>query len=151
MNFTAQAESLLQKLEGLRLNAYQDSGGVWTIGYGHTGFDVNPYSVITLEQAQELLQQDLAETVLGVQRAVTAQLNDNEFSAVVILTYNIGIDAFLHSRLLMFLNAYSKSSARIAWAQWCHIKGVVCSGLVSRRAVEISLFNQPLSTGTSNA
>jgi len=30
------AAALIRVFEGLRLEAFQDSGGVWTIGYGHT-------------------------------------------------------------------------------------------------------------------
>lgn len=34
--------ALTRRFEGLRLDAYQDCAGVWTIGYGHTGADVTP-------------------------------------------------------------------------------------------------------------
>ena len=31
---------IIKEFEGLRLTSYQDSVGVWTIGYGHTGPEV---------------------------------------------------------------------------------------------------------------
>ena len=37
MNISANGIKLIQQFEGLRLKAYQDAVGVWTIGYGHTG------------------------------------------------------------------------------------------------------------------
>ncbi len=49
-------KNLVKRFEGLRLTAYQDSVGVWTIGYGHTGPDVHPGMTITEEQADELLE-----------------------------------------------------------------------------------------------
>ena len=49
---------LIESFEGLRLNSYQDSVGVWTIGYGHTQ-SVQPGQTITQQQAQAFLQQDL--------------------------------------------------------------------------------------------
>ena len=29
--------ALIERFEGLKLRAYQDGNGIWTIGYGHTG------------------------------------------------------------------------------------------------------------------
>ena len=37
--------SLVATFEGLRLQPYQDVGGVWTVCYGHTGPDVVPGDV----------------------------------------------------------------------------------------------------------
>jgi len=45
--------------EGLRLTAYQDSGGVWTIGWGHTGPEVHEGLVWTREQCAAALKHDL--------------------------------------------------------------------------------------------
>ena len=52
-------QTLIKKFEGLRLTAYQDMVGVWTIGYGHTGPDVKPGLTITQQQADQLLINDL--------------------------------------------------------------------------------------------
>ena len=67
-----QGIALLKRFEGLRLNAYQDSGGVWTIGYGHTsaagGLPVNRGLNITYEQAEQLLKDDLERMTYPVIR-----------------------------------------------------------------------------------
>ncbi len=52
---------LVKDFEGLRLTAYQDSVGVWTIGYGHTGPEVKPGMTISQAQADNYLQTDLAK------------------------------------------------------------------------------------------
>lgn len=36
MSVNAETLELIKRWEGLRLEAYQDTGGIWTIGYGHT-------------------------------------------------------------------------------------------------------------------
>ena len=46
---------LTKQFEGLRLDAYQDCAGVWTIGYGHTGRDVKPGQRVTPLEAEVLL------------------------------------------------------------------------------------------------
>lgn len=51
----------LKKDEGLRLKAYQDTVGVWTIGYGHTGPEVKPGLVWTEAQAEAALVEDIIE------------------------------------------------------------------------------------------
>jgi GH24 family phage-related lysozyme (muramidase) len=53
------AAALIPVFEGERLKAYKDSGGVWTIGIGHTK-NVTPNMVITPEQAQSLFAEDAA-------------------------------------------------------------------------------------------
>lgn len=49
----------LKRDEGLVLKAYQDTVGVWTIGYGHA--HVQPGTVWTAEQAETALRQDVIE------------------------------------------------------------------------------------------
>ena len=68
---------LVKDFEGLRLNAYQDSVGVWTIGYGHTGSDVKPGMTITQAKADQLLQADLAKFNSCVTSSINKPLNPN--------------------------------------------------------------------------
>lgn len=61
MNHTISKEAILalKREEGLSLVAYRDQGGVYTIGYGHTGPEVHVGLVWTLEQAEAALLLDL--------------------------------------------------------------------------------------------
>ena len=71
MNVSPAGREMIEKFEGLRLEAYRDIVGVWTIGYGHTGPDVTPDRVITKEEADELLSHRLAtEFEPGVLHAI---------------------------------------------------------------------------------
>lgn len=51
----------LKRDEGLRLNAYRDTVGVLTIGYGHTGPDVKPGLVWNQGKAEAALIEDVRE------------------------------------------------------------------------------------------
>jgi hypothetical protein len=70
-SYGSQGYALTRKFEGLRLTAYQDQVGVWTIGYGHTGPDVHRNLTITEDQADVLLHADIAQAVTCVRHAVT--------------------------------------------------------------------------------
>src|SRR5438270_11416483 len=51
--------AMIKSFEGLRLDAYRDPVGIWTIGYGHT-LGVQPGMTLTEPQATDFLRQDLA-------------------------------------------------------------------------------------------
>ena len=93
--------NFIKSHEALRLKAYQDSKGVWTIGWGHTK-GVQPGDVITREQAEQFIRDDFA----WVERPLNADLvtgrdmplvTQNEFDALCALVFNIGSDAYLES------------------------------------------------------
>ena len=85
---------LIKRFEGLELEAYQDIAGIWTIGYGHTGSDVQPGMKISERDAEELLRRDLKPREQAVEGAVKVPLNQNEFDALVSFVYNVGAAAF---------------------------------------------------------
>ena len=58
MNISQTGIDLLKHFEGCELEAYQDSVGVWTIGYGHTK-DVEKGMKITQELAEHMLKEEL--------------------------------------------------------------------------------------------
>lgn len=80
---------LIESFEGLRLNAYKDSVGVPTIGWGHT-HGVKMGDSITREQAEEFLKQDLASARADVERTVIQPLTPNQYGALVSFTFNLG-------------------------------------------------------------
>lgn len=141
--------ALLKRFEGCKLVAYQDQGGVWTIGYGHTGLDVHEGLVITQETADLWLQQDLQRTVLGVVKSLDIQLGQNAFDALVVFSYNVGLGNEAHSTLLKLVNATYYGAASAEFMKWDHIDGVENEGLKSRRAAERALFLTPDSPATA--
>jgi GH24 family phage-related lysozyme (muramidase) len=141
VNFSDNGFSLLKEFEGCRLKAYKDVGGVWTIGYGATGPDVYEGLVISQEQADTWLRQDVSYFAKSVNDFVTVKLNQNEFDALVCLSYNIGLGAFKSSTLLKLLNGNTdRSLVASEFLKWCKVDGKVVEGLKRRREREKSLF-----------
>lgn len=144
----AETLALIQQWEGLRLEAYQDVGGVWTIGYGHTK-TAKPGMKISKGQATALLRQDLADAEAAVSSLTTVELSDNQYGALVSLVYNIGAGAFQRSTLLRKLNAGDYAAVPGELARWNKVNGKPVEGLSNRRAAEAGLWvrgpNKPLS------
>lgn len=132
--------TLTQAFEQCRLTAYQDSKGVWTIGWGHTGKDVRPGSYITQERADELLKQDILYAQIAVQRYVKVPLTQDEFDALTDFAYNIGVGAFAGSTLLLLLNKGDYHGAAAQFGYWDKSGGKVLAGLLRRRAAERDTF-----------
>jgi len=130
---------LLKSFEGLRLKAYQDSVGVWTIGYGTTS-GVRPGMVITEAQAEELLKRDLDRFEQAVSELVTVPLTDDQFSALVTFTYNVGEGSLADSTLLGLLNQGDYQGAADQFLRWDKAGGQALPGLTRRRRAERALF-----------
>jgi lysozyme len=126
--------------EGLRLTAYKDGGGVWTIGYGHTGSDVREGLTIPLSEAERLLTRDLRTAEGYVNRLVQVKLTQNQFDALVSFVYNLGGEAFANSTMLRLLNAGDYEGAAKQFPRWNKDNGKVVQGLINRRAKEQELF-----------
>jgi lysozyme len=134
---------LIKRAEGLKTNAYQDAGGKWTIGYGHTGTDVGSGKVISEGEAESLLKNDIDWAEKVVQQSVKVPLNSNQFSAVTSLVYNIGSGNFAKSPVLQNLNAGKYQEAADAFAHHNRGSGKVLQSLINRRAAEKELFLKP--------
>jgi len=140
--------ALICGFEGLKLKAYDDGVGVWTIGYGTTiypnGFKVKKGDTCTEAQAKAYMAHDLKKFESAVNSAVIVPINQNQFDALVSLAYNIGTGAFKESTLLKKLNAGDCRGASAQFAVWNKGSGKVMQGLVNRRAVERKLFEKAL-------
>ena len=139
LSYSTTGLTMTEQLEGLQLTAYQDQVGRWTIGYGHTGPDVHAGLTISPARAQQLLESDLA-AIACVNRAVTANINQNQFDALVDFVFNLGCGSLLSSALLRFVNAGDFASAAQQFLRWDHAGGVAVPGLLLRRKAEMQLF-----------
>lgn len=133
----------LKEFEGLELRAYQDLGGVWTIGFGHT-LHVKAGQVITLQRAEELLRIDLDKFERCVSAAVEVELYQSQFDALVSFAYNVGCHAFRTSTLLVKLNEGDHIGAADQLPRWNKVKGTVHRGLTRRRESERLMFLEEL-------
>jgi lysozyme len=135
---------LIKRWEGCKLKAYQDSVGVWTIGYGLTSaagiVPVVKGMRITQEQADAYLVQALVKYESGVRRALTRQPSQPQFDAMVSLCYNIGPGAFGGSTLVRRFNDGDIQGAADAFLMWNKAGGKELRGLVNRRKAERALF-----------
>ena len=140
MNLGYEGTKLLKFFEGCKLTAYQDSVGVWTIGYGHTK-GVLEGMTITQEGAEQLLQTELEEYEGYIEKYVTVPLTQNQFDALVVWVYNLGPTNFRNSTLLKELNAGNYNAAGQEITRWNKAGGKVLAGLVKRREAEAQLFS----------
>lgn len=141
---SADAISLIKQYEGLKLTSYQDTGGVWTIGYGTTsinGVPVQPGQTITEAQANEYLTSHLTTSVSPIINSKTkAPITQSMYDALCCFTYNLGSGNFSKSTLLKELNAGKYNDAATMFSDWTKDDGVVLPGLVRRRGSEKDLF-----------
>lgn len=135
---------LIKRFEGCELTAYQDSVGVWTIGYGWTqqvnGVPVGAGMTITQSTADKLLSSGIAQYEQAVNRLVTVAITQNQFDALVDFVYNLGAAAFESSTLIKKLNDGDYVGAADEFPRWNKAGGKVLSGLTKRRAAERELF-----------
>lgn len=140
MSLSSSGVRFIQKMEGCKLTAYPDTGGVWTIGTGHTGSDVHEGLTITQAQADALLVKDIAWAVDDINRLVTAPLTQFQFDALVDFDFNEGGKEFKNSTLLKFINIEDYSSAEFQFIRWIYDNGKPLRGLLRRRCAETLLF-----------
>jgi lysozyme len=139
MEYSLTGLALTERFEGVKLTAYQDIKGVWTIGYGHTS-NVQQGDVCTLQQAQAWLQQDVAWATRTVNTMVEVPLTQGEFDALVDFAFNLGSGSLQHSRLLALINQKDFMAAANEFDKWDHAGGAIVAGLLRRRQAETQEF-----------
>lgn len=143
----AKGLELVKYFEDFFPNAYQCYSGVWTIGWGCTE-GIKPGMEITKQQGEEMLKKELNKFETGVTKLVKVKLNDDQFSALVSFTYNIGLGGggkggFAESTLLKLLNESNYQEAAdwfLPWNKGGKDSLDVLLGLARRRRAERSLF-----------
>jgi lysozyme len=139
---------LLKASEGCRLKSYRDSANVLTVGWGHCGQDVTDGMVITQDEADRLLLEDLREVEQAIERLVKTEISSNEHASLCVFVFNIGVNAFKRSTLLKLLNAGDRNGASKQFGLWNKIrdrdgKSRPLAGLTLRRRNEAALFTRP--------
>jgi lysozyme len=144
--------NVIRSFEGRALRAYQDSVGVWTIGYGNTNFDANAVKelgkigrglTITADQAETLFVESIRH---GYEPAVSKRLaplgvalTQGTYDAGSSFHYNCG--AIMKATWPTALIQGDKSLARTSILSWNKAKGTVLPGLTRRRKREWSMID----------
>jgi len=117
-------------------------GGSATIGWGHKIRPGEDYSKgLTAAQADKLFLKDIAAHQKLVQDSVKVPLSQQQFDALVSLSYNLP-KAFNveRSELLRDLNQRDYSGAADQFLRWNHAGRAVMPGLTKRRNYERKMF-----------
>ena len=133
--------ALIKQFEGLRLKAYFCPSGILTVGYGSTGKHVKPGMVITADEAEKLLLNDLVRFEQGVALQCPVA-TDNQFAALVSLSFNVGLEALRTSTLRRMHNEGNYAGAALQFQRWNKGGGRVLAGLTKRRAAEADLYRK---------
>ena len=140
MNISQKGLQLIMNFESCRLQAYQDSAGNWTIGYGHKG-GVKPGQTITQAQAVQYLRSDVGkvENAINLKRY---DLTQNQFDALVSFFYNLGTTAIKKYGFHDLIKADSwNDEITNKMERYVYAGGRVAPGLITRREAEVNLYN----------
>lgn len=142
MQTSPEGRAYIERKEGLRLHAYQDIVGVWTIGYGHTGPEVGPGVVWTKEQCDDALSRRLADEFEPAVEEVCGDVptTQGQFDAMVSLAYNIGVGGFERSEVAKLHRQHAYEQAADAFEHWDHVNGRVNEALHQRRVEEGQMY-----------
>jgi GH24 family phage-related lysozyme (muramidase) len=143
----APALQIIREFEGCRLTAYQDSVGIWTIGWGSTRLIDRPVQqgdVITRELADDLLQNDVEiryRQLLGLM-PVLSYWSANRIAALLSWAYNVGMTAVAESSLRRRIidREDPLTVIREELPRWNKANGQPLEGLTRRRTAEVALF-----------
>lgn len=141
---------LIEGFEGCLLHAYWDKHIVGckpiTIGWGCTryrnGTPIQITDTITQQGADDLFKWTATNFATVINALLkTTVINQNQFDALVSLSYNIGIDAFAGSTILKKVRLNLIDPAiRYEFSRWNKSGGEVIDDLVTRRAKEADYY-----------
>lgn len=140
MQISTDGIKLVKAFESLKLQAYQDEVGVWTIGYGHIE-QVASGQTITAEVAEEFLKEDLAWAEDAVNRYVKIPLEQHQFDSLVSLVFNIGSHAFADSTFQQLLKYNKPEYIGGQFCRWIMAGKKISNGLVMRRGIEGKVYH----------
>lgn len=144
MHVSTQGRAFIGVQEALRLRAYRDSVGRWTIGDGHTSMAGAPIvtagMVITRAQADAILARDLLKYEAEVLREVHVPLSQCQFDALVSFTYNCGEGSLRRAAFLAHLNSGNAAAVPHVMLEFDRAGGRVLPALVRRRKAEAAMF-----------
>jgi len=138
LNISSTGIELIKHFESLRLKAYKDPVGVWTIGWGHTK-NVTEGMVATEKEATAMFFYELEE-YQGYIQGLDIELNQDQFDALVSWVYNLGPSNLISSTMLKRLRSGDFWDVPTQIRRWDKAGGRTLRGLTRRRNAEALLF-----------
>lgn len=132
----ALAAPLIQRWEGVKYTPYRDPIGIWTVCYGHTGPEVIPGKTYTIAECNALLDGDMREANLIVNRCIPGPKPLGVEAALTSAAFNVGHRVVCGSTLQRHALAGNWKGACAQLDRWKYAGGRVFRGLVLRRADE---------------
>lgn len=151
MKLGARGEQLIKEFEGLRLGAYLDQAGIWTIGWGHTGPDARKGNRISQQRAQELFDMDndnAENTVRRLNQQRVEPLTQLQFDALVSFEFNTGALSNRRNRVTQRVIEGRDDLVDDEMLRWVYVTDpktkakTVSNGLKRRRHAEAALWNE---------
>lgn len=143
-SLSTKGAAFIAQWEGLKLRAYKDSGGIWTIGIGTiiypNGSKVREGDTCTEAQAYEWFKAYIVGVEDLIAKSIKVPLTQNQFDALVSLIYNIGATQFIGGSVDDKINSGDIKAAIATWKQYRLVKGKAVQGLINRRNAETALF-----------
>lgn len=132
--------------EGYKNKVYLDSSGYPTLGVGHllTPAEKKKWPVgtkFTDEEVMNVFATDLGKYEVALNDAITVDVTQHEFDAMISLAFNIGIAGFKKSEVLRLVNQGAFDAASDAFMRYNHSAGKVVKGLTTRRKAESRQFD----------
>lgn len=140
MQTSEKGKEFIKHFEGCKLEAYQCSGDVWTIGSGHTR-GVEEGDKISKKQADALLSADIEMVETHVQRLITVDLNQSQWDAIVSWCFNLGCGNLRASTMLQVINSGELDKVSEQIIRWDKVGKKAVAGLTRRRKAEADLFD----------
>jgi lysozyme len=123
------AADLLMKRVGFLAMPRQEASGAIIIGYGHKVLPTDPevwrditksttMTPLTVAQGEALFLKDIVDHAYIINTLVNVPLNQNQYDALTLLVFNIGVENFANSTLLRVLNEKDYASAAEQFLVW---------------------------------
>lgn len=136
-------KDVIKLYEGWRSKAYKDAGGKhYAVGYGQS--TTNPNKTITKKEGNIIFNKTIKNIEKKVKEFIKVPVNQNQFSVIVDLCYNVGSGKIRRSTLIKLLNKKEYYLAGLEIKRWVHANGKVLRGLVKRRNWNYELWTENL-------
>ena len=140
MQTSEKGKEFIKHFEGCKLEAYQCSGDVWTIGCGHTR-GVEEGDKISKKQADAFLSADIEMVETHVKRLITVDLDQSQWDAIVSWCFNLGCGNLRASTMLQVINLGELDKVSKQIIRWDKVGKKAVAGLTRRRKAEADLFD----------